>query len=46
MNTFTTLDYCVFIAYVILIIVVGLFTSRTGGKKEKDSKEYFLAGNS
>lgn len=46
MNTFTTLDYCVFIAYVILIIVVGLFTSRTGGKKEKDSNEYFLAGNS
>ncbi|MEJ8763305.1 sodium/sugar symporter [Phocaeicola sp. HCN-40430] len=46
MNTFTTLDFCIFIAYAILIIVVGLYTGWSKGGKEKDSKEYFLAGNS
>lgn len=46
MNTFTTLDYCIFIVYAILIIAVGLYSGRTKKGKKKDSKEYFLAGNS
>lgn len=46
MKTFTTLDYCIFIAYAVLIIAVGLYTGRPKGGKKKDAKEYFLAGNS
>ncbi len=42
---FATLDYAVFIAYIIGIVSLGLFVSRTKKGHEKDSKDYFLAGN-
>ncbi|MDY3266259.1 MAG: sodium/sugar symporter [Phocaeicola sp.] len=45
MNTFSTIDIIIFIAYVILIITIGLVCSRSKEGKSKDSKEYFLAGN-
>ena len=45
MNTFSTIDIIIFIAYVILIIIIGLVCSRSKEGKSKDSKEYFLAGN-
>lgn len=46
MNTFSVTDSIIFIAYVILIIVIGIVCSRTKEGKKKDSKDYFLAGNS
>ena len=42
---FSTLDYAVFIAYIIGIVSLGLYVSRTKKGQEKDSKDYFLAGN-
>lgn len=45
MNTFSTLDGIIFVAYVLLIIITGLYCSREKGGKAKDSKDYFLAGN-
>lgn len=45
MNSFNTLDYVVFVAYACLIMAVGLLASRKKGG-EKDTKDYFLAGNS
>ncbi len=46
MQTFTVLDYIIFIAYACLILFTGLFVSRTKKGQEKDSQEYFLAGKS
>lgn len=46
MNTFSTIDCIIFVAYVLLIILVGIFSSRTKNGAIKDSNEYFLAGNS
>lgn len=46
MNSFSTIDYVVFIAYACLIMAVGLIASKKKGGGEKDTKDYFLAGNS
>ncbi len=42
---FATVDYVIFGAYIVLLVCLGLFLSRNKGGKEKDSKDYFLAGN-
>ncbi len=39
-----TIDICIFIGYCLLILCIGLLVSRTKKGKEKDSKDYFLAG--
>ena len=41
---FTTLDYVVFAIYILGIIFLGLWVSRTKKGHERDSKDYFLAG--
>lgn len=41
---FTTIDYVIFVSYVILIVALGLWLSRSPKGHEKDSKDYFLAG--
>ncbi|MCF8262837.1 MAG: sodium/sugar symporter [Melioribacteraceae bacterium] len=43
---FETADYVIFIAYILGIVGLGLFVSRTKKGHTKDSKDYFLAGNS
>lgn len=43
---FSTVDYVVFIAYIIGIVSLGLYVSRNKKGHSKDSKDYFLAGNS
>ncbi len=40
---FTFLDYGVFILYIIVIVALGLWVSRTRKGHEKDSSDYFLA---
>jgi SSS family solute:Na+ symporter len=42
---FTTIDYVIFVAYIIGIVSLGLFVSREKKGHKKDSKDYFLAGN-
>ena len=44
-NGFRTIDYVVFVAYLAILIFLGFFLSRSKNGKEKDSKDYFLAGN-
>src|SRR5574344_406760 len=44
-NGFATIDYVVFFVYLAILIFLGLFLSRSKDGKEKDSKDYFLAGN-
>ena len=44
MQTFSTLDLVIFIAYACLILFTGLFVSRTRRGADKDSQDYFLAG--
>ena len=44
-NGFATADYLVFIVYIILLVGLGLFLSRTKKGEEKSSTDYFLAGN-
>ncbi len=44
-NGFASIDYIVVIAYLALLIFLGFFLSRSKDGKEKDSKDYFLAGN-
>ena len=44
-NGFKPIDYVVFIAYLAILIFLGFFLSRSKDGKEKDSKDYFLAGN-
>lgn len=44
-NGFATIDYVVFVFYIIVLVGMGLLLSRNKGGKEKDSKDYFLAGN-
>lgn len=41
---FTLIDYVVFGLYVLLIVVLGLWLSRTKKGEEKTSSDYFLAG--
>ncbi len=41
---FTTLDFTIFGIYILGIILLGLWVSRTKKGHERDSKDYFLAG--
>ncbi|GJQ63159.1 MAG: transporter [Melioribacteraceae bacterium] len=43
---FSNIDYVVFALYIIGIVGLGLYVSRNKKGHEKDSKDYFLAGNS
>jgi SSS family solute:Na+ symporter len=43
---FTTLDLVIFLAYVLFIIGLGLWVSRTRKGHQKNSEDYFLAGKS
>ncbi|NOX19401.1 MAG: sodium/solute symporter [Chlorobi bacterium] len=42
---FSFYDYLIFFVYILTIVGVGLWVSRTKKGHEKDSKDYFLAGN-
>ena len=44
-NGFETADYLVFIAYIVILIGMGIFLSRGKKGEEKSSTDYFLAGN-
>jgi len=44
--SFSTLDYIVFFLYVIFIVALGLWISRTKKGEEKTSSDYFLASRS
>ena len=44
-NGFATADYMVFVVYIIILVGMGLFLSRTKKGEEKSSTDYFLAGN-
>ena len=44
-NGFATADYLVFAAYIVILVGMGLFLSRTKKGEEKSSTDYFLAGN-
>ena len=43
---FEALDYTIFIVYCLMIVGLGLWVSRSKKGEEKDTNEYFLAGNS
>jgi len=43
---FSIIDYVVFIAYILIIVSLGLWVSREKEGHEKDSKDYFLASKS
>lgn len=43
---FSTIDYFVLFAYIIIIISVGLWVSRNKGGKKKNASEYFIADKS
>ncbi len=42
---FQTIDFIIVGVYLVLLVALGLFLSRKKDGKEKDSKDYFLAGN-
>ncbi|MCF0192487.1 MAG: sodium/solute symporter [Prevotella sp.] len=44
-NGFDTIDYAVFGAYIVLLVGLGIFLSRSKKGEEKSSTDYFLAGN-
>ncbi len=44
-NGFATADYLVFICYIIILVSMGMFLSRSKKGQEKSSTDYFLAGN-
>lgn len=44
-NGFETIDYAVFVVYIIILVGLGVFLSRGEKGKEKSSNDYFLAGN-
>lgn len=46
MKEFTTSDYIVFIGYVVIIVFIGLWVSRTKKGQQKTSQDYFLASRS
>jgi len=43
---FAIADYVVFICYIVIIVSLGLWVSRTKKGHQKDSKDYFLASKS
>ncbi len=45
-SSFELIDYIVFIGYVLLIVGIGLYVSRTKKGTEKTSTDYFLASKS
>ncbi len=44
-NGFQTIDYLVFITYIVILVGLGFFLSRGKKGEEKSSTDYFLAGN-
>ncbi len=44
-NGFETADYLVFVAYIVILVGMGIFLSRGKKGEEKSSTDYFLAGN-
>lgn len=44
-NGFETIDYGVFVVYIIILVSLGVFLSRGKKGEEKSSTDYFLAGN-
>ena len=44
-NGFAFIDYAIFVLYIILLVGLGFFLSRSKDGKEKSSSDYFLAGN-
>ena len=42
---FKTVDFVILIAYLIILVGLGLFLSRSKDGKEKSANDYFLAGN-
>lgn len=42
---FATIDYIIVALYIVLLIFLGLFLSRTKKGQEKTANDYFLAGN-
>lgn len=44
-NGFETIDYAVFVVYIIILVGLGVFLSRSKKGEEKSSTDYFLAGN-
>ncbi len=42
---FKTVDFVILIAYLIVLVGLGLFLSRSKDGKEKSANDYFLAGN-
>ena len=44
-NGFQTIDYAVFVVYIIILVSLGVFLSRGNKGEEKSSTDYFLAGN-
>lgn len=44
-NGFETIDYAVFVIYIIILVGLGVFLSRSKKGEEKSSTDYFLAGN-
>ncbi|MCR5153145.1 MAG: sodium/solute symporter [Prevotella sp.] len=44
-NGFAMADYLVFIVYIVILVGMGMFLSRSKKGEEKSSTDYFLAGN-
>ncbi len=44
-NGFAFIDYAIFVLYIILLVGLGFFLSRSKDGKEKSSNDYFLASN-
>ena len=45
MSGFKTIDFVILVCYLILLVSLGLFLSRSKDGKEKSANDYFLAGN-
>ena len=42
---FHTIDFIILVAYIIILVSLGMFLSRNKDGKEKSANDYFLAGN-
>ena len=42
---FQTIDFIILVAYIIILVSLGMFLSRNKDGKEKSANDYFLAGN-
>lgn len=45
LSGFATIDYVIVVFYIVVLIFLGLFLSRTKKGQEKTANDYFLAGN-